>query len=53
VAAAIAAGMRVLAFAGGSHCAPGYEAMLRAAGARQVFADMAQLPGLLEEAAVE
>jgi HAD superfamily hydrolase (TIGR01509 family) len=48
VTAAIAAGMRVLGFAGGSHCAPGYDAMLRAAGARRVFADMAQLPRLLE-----
>jgi HAD superfamily hydrolase (TIGR01509 family) len=51
VVAALAAGMRVLGFAGGSHCGPGYEAMLRAAGAREVFADMAQLPRLLEETA--
>ena len=37
-----AAGMRVLGFAGGSHCAPGYDAMLREAGAAEVFADMAR-----------
>jgi HAD superfamily hydrolase (TIGR01509 family) len=52
VTAAIAAGMRVLGFAGGSHCTPGSETMLRVAGAPQVFAEMAQLTGLLEEAAV-
>jgi HAD superfamily hydrolase (TIGR01509 family) len=51
VTAAIAAGMRVLGFAGGSHCGPGYEAMLRAAGAREVFTDMVQLPRLLKETA--
>jgi HAD superfamily hydrolase (TIGR01509 family) len=52
VTAALAAGMRVLGFAGGSHCAPGYEAMLRAAGAPQVFTEMTRLPRLLDSAAV-
>jgi HAD superfamily hydrolase (TIGR01509 family) len=50
VTAALAAGMRALGFAGGSHCGPSYEAMLRDAGAREVFADMVQLPRLLEDA---
>ena len=52
VHAAIAAGMRVLGFAGGSHCAPGYEAMLRDAGAPRVFSDMRELPALVEGEAV-
>lgn len=47
VQASMAAGMRTLGFAGGSHCGPGYEAMLREAGATEVFNDMAQLPQLL------
>ena len=48
VHAATAAGMRVLGFVGGSHCAPGYEAMLRDAGAPGVFSDMRELPALVE-----
>lgn len=52
VHAAIAAGMRVLGFVGGSHCAPGHDAMLRGAGALRVFSEMAELPALVEGEAV-
>jgi HAD superfamily hydrolase (TIGR01509 family) len=48
VSAAVAAGMQVLGFAGASHCAPGYDALLRVAGAPLVFTRMAELPRLLE-----
>jgi HAD superfamily hydrolase (TIGR01509 family) len=47
VTAALAAGMKVLGFHGGSHCRPGYAEMLRAAGATRTFDDMRQLPDLL------
>lgn len=47
VQAARAAGMRVLGFTGGSHCRPGHDARLRAAGAAAVFAEMRRLPELL------
>jgi HAD superfamily hydrolase (TIGR01509 family) len=47
IAGARAAGMTVLGFHGGSHCRPGYEDTLRAAGAVMVFDDMQQLPGLI------
>ncbi|MEO5335776.1 MAG: HAD family hydrolase [Magnetospirillum sp. WYHS-4] len=47
IEAGLAAGMRVLGFAGGGHCGPGYGDMLRAAGASAVFADMRDLAGLL------
>ena len=47
IAGAIAAGMTVLGFHGGSHCRPGYGGGLRAAGAAAVFDDMRQLPGLI------
>ena len=47
VQAGIAAGMRVLGFTGGSHCAPDHALRLRAAGATQTFADMTLLPALL------
>jgi HAD superfamily hydrolase (TIGR01509 family) len=47
VQAGVAAGMRVLGFTGGSHCAPGHALRLRAAGAEQTFADMSLLPGML------
>ena len=47
IAGAIAAGMTVLGFHGGSHCRPGYGDGLRAAGAAAVFDDMRQLPGLI------
>jgi beta-phosphoglucomutase-like phosphatase (HAD superfamily) len=48
VTGARAAGMIVLGFHGGSHCAPGHAEMLRAAGAAVTFDDMRQLPGLIK-----
>jgi HAD superfamily hydrolase (TIGR01509 family) len=47
IAAALAAGMTVLGFHGGSHCRPGYADALRAAGAAATFDDMRQLEGLI------
>jgi HAD superfamily hydrolase (TIGR01509 family) len=47
IAAALAAGMTVLGFHGGSHCRPGYADRLRAAGAAVTFDDMRELPGLI------
>ncbi|KJC61758.1 hydrolase [Bradyrhizobium sp. LTSPM299] len=47
VTGARAAGMTVLGFHGGSHCAPGHEEVLRKAGAAVTFADMRQLPDLI------
>ncbi len=47
VTAALAAGMNVLGFHGGSHCGPGYAETLRAAGAAGTFDDMRQLPDLI------
>jgi HAD superfamily hydrolase (TIGR01509 family) len=49
IAGARAAGMNVFGFHGGSHCAPGHAAMLRAAGANLVFDDMRQLPDLIAQ----
>lgn len=49
VIGALAAGMTVLGFHGGSHCRPGYAAALRAAGAVMTFDDMRQLPGLIAQ----
>jgi HAD superfamily hydrolase (TIGR01509 family) len=49
VAGALAAGMTVLGFHGGSHCRPGHADMLRAAGAVTAFDDMRQLPGMIEQ----
>ncbi|MGH7046687.1 MAG: HAD family hydrolase [Stellaceae bacterium] len=43
VAAALAAGMRVFGFCGGSHCADGHAEQLSAAGCSRVFAKMADL----------
>jgi HAD superfamily hydrolase (TIGR01509 family) len=51
IAAALAAGMTVLGFHGGSHCRPGYADTLRAAGAAATFGDMRELPRLI--AAIE
>jgi len=48
ITGARAAGMAVLGFHGGSHCGPGYAATLSAAGAAATFADMRQLPELIE-----
>jgi HAD superfamily hydrolase (TIGR01509 family) len=47
IAGAIAAGMPVLGFHGGSHCREGYGAKLRDAGATATFDDMRQLPELI------
>ena len=47
VTGALAAGMTVLGFHGGSHCGPGDGETLRAAGAMVTFDDMRQLPGLI------
>jgi HAD superfamily hydrolase (TIGR01509 family) len=47
VTAAVAAGMTVLGFHGGSHCRPGYGDTLRAAGAVATFDDMRELPGMI------
>ena len=49
VTGAIAAGMTVLGFHGGSHCRPGHGDALRAAGASAIFDDMRQLPALIAE----
>jgi beta-phosphoglucomutase-like phosphatase (HAD superfamily) len=51
VTGALAAGMIVLGFHGGSHCRPGDGAALRAAGAMATFDDMRQLPDLLRQIA--
>jgi HAD superfamily hydrolase (TIGR01509 family) len=47
VTGALAAGMTVLGFHGGSHCRPGHGDTLRAAGATMTFDDMRQLPALI------
>jgi HAD superfamily hydrolase (TIGR01509 family) len=49
IAAALAAGMTVLGFHGGSHCRPGYADTLRAAGAAMMFDDMRRLAAMIEE----
>ena len=49
IAGALAAGMAVLGFHGGSHCQPGYRDILRAAGAALTFDDMRQLPDLIAQ----
>ena len=49
IAAAVAAGMTVLGFHGGSHCRPGHGDTLCAAGAIAAFDDMRQLPGLIAQ----
>jgi HAD superfamily hydrolase (TIGR01509 family) len=47
VQAAAAAGMRVIGFAGGSHCRPGHAEQLRAAGAASVCDDIRGLGNLI------
>lgn len=49
---ALAAGMRVLGFAGGGHAGPGYAGMLEKCGPDAVFDDMRDLPSLLGVQAV-
>jgi HAD superfamily hydrolase (TIGR01509 family) len=51
VTGALAAGMTVLGFHGGSHCRPGDGEALRAAGAEVTFDDMRQLPRLIGQIA--
>jgi HAD superfamily hydrolase (TIGR01509 family) len=53
VTGARAAGMTVLGFHGGSHCRPGDDEALRAAGSVATFDDMRQLPGLIARIAVD
>lgn len=53
VRAARAAGMRAFGFIGGGHASPRLGAALREAGAAAVFAEMADLPGLLARDAVD
>jgi len=48
VTGAVAAGMTVLGFHGGSHCRADTAARLRAAGAVEAFDDMRQLPALID-----
>jgi HAD superfamily hydrolase (TIGR01509 family) len=52
ITGALAAGMTVLGFHGGSHCLPGYAGKLRAAGAAVTFGDMRQLPALIAADAI-
>jgi len=47
ITGALAAGMTVLGFHGGSHCLPGYGERLRAAGAVATFDDMRELPDMI------
>ena len=49
VTGAVAAGMTVLGFHGGSHCTAGHAELLRAAGAAVTFDDMRQLPDLIAQ----
>jgi HAD superfamily hydrolase (TIGR01509 family) len=51
VVAAVAAGMRVLGFVGGSHCGPDHADALRRVGAAATFDDMRRLPSLLASCA--
>jgi HAD superfamily hydrolase (TIGR01509 family) len=53
ISGALAAGMSVLGFHGGSHCRPGHAEKLRAAGAHQTFDDMRQLPALIAAEALQ
>ena len=49
VQAAVAAGMRVIGFIGGSHCRPEHAERLRTAGAVAVIASMQQLPDCVRD----
>ena len=53
VTGARAAGMTVLGFHGGSHCRPGDDEALRAAGSVATFDDMRQLPGLIARIVID
>jgi HAD superfamily hydrolase (TIGR01509 family) len=52
ITGARAAGMTVFGFCGGSHCGPGHAEALRAAGATMTFADMRELPGMIESGTI-
>jgi HAD superfamily hydrolase (TIGR01509 family) len=52
VTGAVAAGMIVLGFHGGSHCQPGHAKLLRDAGAAVLFDDMRELPDLVSRLGV-
>ncbi|MEX2696292.1 HAD family hydrolase [Rhizobium mongolense] len=47
IQAAVAAGMKVIGFVGGSHCPPGHAEKLMEAGAMRIFNRMTALPGIL------
>jgi HAD superfamily hydrolase (TIGR01509 family) len=49
VCGAMAAGMTVFGFCGGSHCRPNHAETLRTAGAALTFSDMRQLPALIDQ----
>ncbi len=49
VSAAVAAGMKVIAFTGASHILKGHEAKVISAGAMTTFGDMNELPGIVEK----
>jgi HAD superfamily hydrolase (TIGR01509 family) len=49
IAAALAAGMTVLGYYGGSHCRPGHADTLRTAGAAVTFDDMRELAGIIRQ----
>jgi HAD superfamily hydrolase (TIGR01509 family) len=49
VGAALAAGMPVIGFVGGSHCRPGHADRMREAGCTRVFARMADVAAFLED----
>jgi len=53
ITGARAAGMKVLGFHGGSHCAMEHAARLKTAGAHHTFDDMRQLPALIERIGTE
>ena len=49
VIGAVAAGMTVFGFHGGSHCGPSTAALLRAAGANATFNAMTQITDMIDE----
>jgi len=49
IRAAVAGGMTPFGFTGGSHCRPNHAEGLLSAGAAAVFADMRQLPALIDQ----
>ena len=49
IRAALSGGMTAFGFTGGSHCRPNHAEALLSAGANAVFADMRQLPDLIDQ----